>query len=265
MERSHLIIEQRGLILGEENEYYKSFDREMNALARMRFLYVSNKDQLIEKCYDYEPMLIVMELDPKNLSIAINAARLAKYRQSVSIGLVNAESESFDRLIDENIITGYTVKTGEPRTDSLNVLRLYRQFVKYGVNLHTITKQMPVVNELMWHDVAYDERFLRSSISDKLDRLGVRKELAGHKYLIAAIAMQSAIKDAPEPKRLYGNIAEYYDTTPLAVEKAIRYAIETAWIVGDIEYQHEIFGISVDENRGKPTNAEFIARLAMDY
>ncbi|MBO4384161.1 MAG: sporulation initiation factor Spo0A C-terminal domain-containing protein [Clostridia bacterium] len=265
MERSRLIVEQRGLILGEENEYYRSFDHELNALARMKFIYVSTEKQLIEKCYEYEPMLIVMELDPKNLSIAINASLLAKYRQSVTIGLTCGENESFDRLVNENIITNYTVKTGNTRTDSLNVLRLYKISVKYGINLNAIAKQMPIVNELMWHDISYDERFLRDSISDKLDRLGVRKELAGHKYLIAAIAMQSAIKDAPEPKKLYGNIAEYYDTTPLAVEKAIRYAIETAWIVGDIEYQHEIFGMSVDENKGKPTNAEFISRLSIEY
>lgn len=265
MENSRLIVEQRGLILGEENEYYKGFADELNVLARMKFLYVSNEKQLIEKCYEYEPMLIVMELNPDNLAISINASNLAKYRRSVTVALVNAENDSFNRLVNENIITGFVVKTGNTRTDSLNVLRVYKQSVKYGVNLNVIAKQMPIVNELMWHDVSYDERFLRTSISDKLDRLGVRKELAGHKYLIAAIAMQSAIKDAPEPKRLYGNIAEYYDTTPLAVEKAIRYAIETAWIVGDIDYQHEIFGMSVDENKGKPTNAEFISRLAMEY
>lgn len=264
MDRSRLIVEQRGLILGEENEYYKNFDRELNGLARMKFQYVSTEKQLIEKCYDYEPMLIVTELDPRNLAIVINAARLAKFRQSVTVGLAFAENDSFNRLVNENIITGFTLKTGNTRTDSLNVLRIYKMSVKYGVNLNVIAKQMPVVTELMWHDISYDNKFLRNSISDKLDRLGVRKELAGHKYLIAAIAMQSAIRDAPEPKRLYGNIAEYYDTTPIAVEKAIRYAIETAWIVGDIEYQHEIFGMSIDENKGKPTNAEFISRLSFD-
>ena len=45
---------------------------------------------------------------------------------------------------------------------------------------------------------------------------------------------------------------------------AVRYAIETAWVTGDIFYQQELFGMTVSEDRGKPTNAEFIARLALD-
>ena len=36
-------------------------------------------------------------------------------------------------------------------------------------------------------------------------------------------------------------------------------------MVGDIDYQHKIFGMSIDEDRGKPTNAEFIARLAVEF
>lgn len=265
MDYTKLAIEQRGLILGEKDEYYTSFEKELNALANVKFVYVSTEMELIDKCYTYEPMLIVTELDPRNISIIVKVSELFKYRQSVSIGLTNADSDSFKRLCDEFALTDTVVKSGNTRKDSLAVLRLYKQNVKYGVNLKTIAGQMPVVNEIFWHDVSYDERFLRRSISDKLDRLGVRKELAGHRYLIAAIAMQAAINQAPEPKKLYSNIAAYYGTTPLAVEKAIRYAIETAWVVGDIEYQHAVFGMSVDEDRGKPTNAEFIARLALEY
>ncbi len=123
---------------------------------------------------------------------------------------------------------------------------------------------MPISNDICWHDYSWDDRFTREFISEKLDRLGVRKELEGHKYLIAAIAMNYAMRSVPEPVKLYSRIAEYYDTTPAAVEKAIRYAIETAWIVGDIDYQHMIFGMTIDEEKGKPTNSEFIARLALD-
>lgn len=260
-----LIVEQRGLILGEPNEYYTALAENFTVLSKMHFIYVSTDAELIDRLYTYEPMLILMELTPKNIGIAVKASRLYKYRQAVSVGLAVDENDSFKRLADEFVVTDTVLKTGDSRKDSFSVLRVYKLNVKYGINLKTVAKQMPVVTELTWHDASYDIQFLRTSISDKLDRLGVKRELAGHKYLIAAIAIHTAIHDFPEPKVLYQNIADYYGTTPAAVEKDIRYAIESAWVLGDIEYQHTIFGMSIDEEKGKPTNAEFIARLALDY
>ncbi len=265
MKKDSLIIEHRCLFLGREDDYIKGVKEVLSSQADMKIIDVSTEEELIERCYTYEPMLIFMILDPHNISIAVRASRINKYRQSVSVGLVPAENDSTRRLADEQIVTCIVERSGEPRKDALQILRAYKVNVKYGVNLKSISGQMPIVTDMIWNDYSRDELSLRSSISERLDRLGVKRELAGHKYLIAAIALQSATRSAVEPKKLYERVAEYYDTTPLAVEKAIRYAIETAWVVGDIDYQHLTFGISVDENRGKPTNAEFIARLAIDY
>ena len=48
---------------------------------------------------------------------------------------------------------------------------------------------------------------------------------------------------------------------PTSVERLIRHAIESAWLRGDMEQQYALFGNTVDEQRGKPTNGEFIARV----
>ena len=63
-------------------------------------------------------------------------------------------------------------------------------------------------------------------------------------------------------KELYPEIANMYDTTSSRVERAIRHAIEVSWTRGDYEVMEEIFGHSVDYDRAKPTNSEFIATLA---
>ena len=63
-------------------------------------------------------------------------------------------------------------------------------------------------------------------------------------------------------KELYPEIASMYDTTSSRVERAIRHAIEVSWTRGDYEVMEEIFGHSVDYDRAKPTNSEFIATLA---
>ena len=265
MNKRSLIIEQRGLFLGKENDYMDQVKQVLIANGEMNIVSVEGEEELLEMCYTYEPMLIYMELDLKNINTAIKASAVCKYRQAVSIGLAPADNESFRRLVNEQVLSDIVVRSGEPRKDGFDILRSYKINTKYGVNLKTLTGKMPLVTELIWNDYSREEIRQRHSISKRLDRLGVKRELAGHKYLIAAIALQSATTSAPEPKKIYERVAEYYDTTPLAVEKAIRYAVETAWTIGDIEYQQRTFGMTVDPEKGKPTNAEFIARLAIEY
>lgn len=63
-------------------------------------------------------------------------------------------------------------------------------------------------------------------------------------------------------KQLYPDLAKKYRTTPSRVERAIRHAIEVAWNRGQIESMENIFGYTINSNRGKPTNSEFIAMIA---
>ena len=63
-------------------------------------------------------------------------------------------------------------------------------------------------------------------------------------------------------KILYPGIAKKFDTTPSRVERAIRHAIEVAWSRGKMDTIDELFGYTVNNRKGKPTNSEFIALIA---
>ena len=63
-------------------------------------------------------------------------------------------------------------------------------------------------------------------------------------------------------KELYPEIANKYDTSVSRVERAIRHAIEVSWNRGNLDLMEEIFGHSVDYDRAKPTNSEFIVTVA---
>ena len=63
-------------------------------------------------------------------------------------------------------------------------------------------------------------------------------------------------------KELYPEIATKYDTTVSRVERAIRHAIEVCWLRGRIDVLESTFGYSINPERGKPTNSEFIAMVA---
>ena len=63
-------------------------------------------------------------------------------------------------------------------------------------------------------------------------------------------------------KELYPTIAENFSTTSSRVERAIRHAIELAWDRGDMDTLNNVFGYTVSQIKGKPTNSEFIAMIA---
>ena len=63
-------------------------------------------------------------------------------------------------------------------------------------------------------------------------------------------------------KILYPTIAKQFQTTPSRVERAIRHAIEVAWSRGKMDTIDELFGYTIHNGKGKPTNSEFIALIA---
>ena len=112
-----------------------------------------------------------------------------------------------------------------------------------------------------------DEETLEMRITQTLHRIGVPAHIKGYQYLREAIIM--AIEE-PESinavtKLLYPGVAKKYATTSSRVERAIRHAIEVAWDRGDVEVLNSYFGYTIQSQRGKPTNSEFIAMIADKY
>ena len=121
-------------------------------------------------------------------------------------------------------------------------------------------------------DDLYDEEYEESKKWIKLERmaadalkdLGVPANLRGYSYLRTAIVV--SIDDSANlekiTKMLYPNVANYYNTTTSRVERSIRHAIETAYNRGNVDVFDDYFGYTIDANKAKPTNSEFIAMVA---
>ena len=105
---------------------------------------------------------------------------------------------------------------------------------------------------------------LQVSITKILHELGIPSYIKGYQYIREGV---SIIFERPETiggitKELYPELASKFDTTVSRVERAIRHAIEVSWNRGDWELMEEIFGHSVDIDKAKPTNSEFIVTVA---
>ena len=94
--------------------------------------------------------------------------------------------------------------------------------------------------------------------------MGVPAHLKGYHYLRTAIIM--SVKDmetvSSVTKLLYPEVAKRFRTTDQKVERAIRNAIEISWNRGNRSTFEILFGYSADCGRGRPTNSEYIARIA---
>ena len=105
---------------------------------------------------------------------------------------------------------------------------------------------------------------LETEVTNIIHEVGVPAHIKGYQYLRDAIIM--SVNDMEMlnsiTKILYPTIAKKYQTTSSRVERAIRHAIEVAWNRGQIEMHDKIFGYTVNSNKGKPTNSEFIAMIA---
>lgn len=101
-------------------------------------------------------------------------------------------------------------------------------------------------------------------ISDIMRQIGVPAHIKGYQYLRTSIML--CINDAEMlgsvTKVLYPTVAKQYNTTASRVERAIRHAIEVAWDRGDVDVLSSFFGYTIQAQRGKPTNSEFIAMIA---
>ena len=158
---------------------------------------------------------------------------------------------------------------------SYNAQEMIRRVSEYGIN-YFILKPFELSDlERRIEDCADSKIYtnasidiyhnnLQISITKILHELGIPSHIKGYQYIREGI---SILYERPEAiggitKELYPDIAKKFNTTVSRVERAIRHAIEVSWNRGNWSLMEEIFGCSVDIDKAKPTNSEFIVTIA---
>ncbi len=127
-------------------------------------------------------------------------------------------------------------------------------------------KRVPEIRSVSaYEDVKqFSKRNLENDVTNIIHEIGVPAHIKGYQYLRESIIM--AVNDIDMlnsiTKILYPTIAKKYQTTPSRVERAIRHAIEVAWSRGKMDTIDELFGYTIHNGKGKPTNSEFIALIS---
>ena len=104
------------------------------------------------------------------------------------------------------------------------------------------------------------ERYITEIMLD----IGVPAHLRGYHYLRDAILLSGKDMEVVSSvtKLLYPTVAKHFKTTHQKVERAIRNAIEVSWERGNCATFEKMFGYSPASGKNRPTNSEYIARIA---
>lgn len=182
-------------------------------------------------------------------------------------------------LADANLQTIRFVLIGtENLTKSLNVLQLRKnvRFFPWDNDEETLgryiteisSKSSSMLQSSYNDDIVVKqgtyEKDLNLLVTSMIHEIGVPAHIKGYLYLRTAILMAVDNMDVLNAvtKQLYPDIAKEHGTTDTRVERAIRHAIEVAWERGNIDMIHDLFGYTIQADKGKPTNSEFIALMA---
>ncbi len=158
---------------------------------------------------------------------------------------------------------------------SYNTQDMIRKVSEFGVNyfilkpfeLPELEKRILELGDMSQYEnksINLYHHNLQISITNILHELGVPSHIKGYQYIREGIMI---IYERPDviggiTKELYPEIADKYETTVSRVERAIRHAIEVSWNRGNWDLMESIFGHSVDIDKAKPTNSEFIVTIA---
>lgn len=235
-----LMIDDNVQLVEAVKEYFKNNDK-------IELVYQANDGieglKLIEEKNDYDVIILDLIMPNKD-------------------GLYVLE-EMKKKNLDRNVIV----------STSYNAMDVIREVSDYGVKYYLLKpfdfsdlekRILQLDNKKQSKNIDLHQNNIRMSITKTLHDLGIPSHIKGYQYIRDGVEI---IFERPDviggiTKELYPELANKFETTVSRVERAIRHAIEVSWNRGDWDLMEELFGHSVDIDKAKPTNSEFMVTIA---
>ncbi|MDU4319818.1 MAG: sporulation transcription factor Spo0A [Clostridium sp.] len=219
--------------------------------------------EALELIQQKQPDLVVLDiimphLDGLGVLEKLNGMDLDKMPRVIVLSAVGQ-----DKITQQAITLGADYYVVKPFDMDIFTKRIREMFSTQDVE----TKRRSVSTQVVQREAAATSRGpidLETEITSIIHEIGVPAHIKGYMYLREAITM--VVNDmellSAVTKELYPSIAKKYNTTASRVERAIRHATEVAWGRGQVDAINKLFGYTVHNEKGKPTNSEFIAIIA---
>lgn len=231
----------------------------------MEVVFVANDGlQALEKIKTHTPDLLILDLimphlDGLGVLEALPDLGLADFPRVIMVSAVGQDSIAMKA--SELGTDFYLVK---PLNMGVLTKRIRQAVNDTAPDENTKENKRLTLRKSVVYKDSVRQNDLEIDITNLIHEVGVPAHIKGYQYLRDAITL--VVKDMDMlnavTKELYPSIAKKNNTTPSRVERAIRHAIEVAWNRGKIETIDALFVYTVKNDKGKPTNSEFIAIIA---
>ena len=208
-----------------------------------------NGAELLKLYEEFHPEVIIMDaflqhIDAMGVISRINMKDPAK--RPLIIVMSGIDNPNFEREITRCGVDYFFLKPIDPQMMAERIIQI-SSWKGVGITAH--------------YEAQVD---LNVVITEILHQIGVPAHIKGYQYVREAIRLTV---ENPEmlnsvTKILYPTVAKNFKSTSSRVERAIRHAIEVAWDRGDVDVLNSYFGYTIQSQRGKPTNSEFVAMIS---
>lgn len=238
-------------------------------LANQRDIVVTGiaKDGLeaLELVQEKSPDLVVLDIIMPHLDGLGVLERLNGMNINPMPRIIVLSAVGQDKITQRAITLGADYYVVKPFDMDVFTKRIRQMFNNVITSNDESKKAIPILNNNA--EIRYsnnNEDTLEEEITNIIHEIGVPAHIKGYMYLREAITMVVNNMEllSAVTKELYPSIAKKFNTTASRVERAIRHAIEVAWSRGQVETINKIFGYTIHNGKGKPTNSEFIAMVA---
>lgn len=252
-------MEQLSVAIADDNERMLNLlgeiiegDKDLNLVGK-----ANNGEDMYQIIKEEEPDVVLLDLimpkmDGLSVMELVGADRTVKKRPDfivvTAIGQERITEDAFEKGASYYILKPFNNETVIQRIKNAN---------------HIVPKEYPA-GETQNKTIEVSQESLESQVTDMIHEIGIPAHIKGYHYLRDAILMAIDDMDVLNAitKVLYPTVAKKHQTTSSRVERAIRHAIEVAWSRGKLDTLDRLFGYTVSNGKGKPTNSEFIALVA---
>lgn len=241
------------LIADENNEFRQQLKEKMTGFGFSRFEEATTAEDALYKISKFHPDVVLCDIWLGRMDCVqlIRSAKKINFMPDLPPSFFVLATTTTPNMFVEATEAGADYCMLKPidfENLGQRIQRMVRQHRRGGLNRHAITCGQD----------------METQVTKVIHQIGVPAHIKGYQYLRTAILM--AIQDSEiinsVTKILYPTVAKQYQTTSSRVERAIRHAIEVAWDRGDLDTLNAYFGYTIQNDRGKPTNSEFIAMIA---
>lgn len=247
---------QARVLIAEDNVEYSEYLKKL--LEENNICVVGTADdgvKALKLCRELHPDVMTLDIVMPRLDgiEVLKRMRDGKGESTHVIVVSGGSNESIVGTCMENGADYYMIKPVEPAVLVERILSIAGKKYAAGAD-----KRRTDISD-------YEARHkLEIEITNIIHMVGIPANIKGYQYLRDAIALTVGDKSlmSAVTKELYPRVAKDFQTSPSRVERAIRHAIEVAFTRGNEEELYRIFGYTVSNAKGKPTNSEFIAMIA---